>query len=530
MKKWTAVILMAVCIMTGVCFAETERNQVKKADAAAVTETVAEILIEPEGYGAEDRKWQGIPGVEVTAGGRLWVSYFTGGEKEPSAENCVAFAYSDDQGATWVDPFFVVAHPSADVRAYDPCVWLDPLGRMWFTWCQARGSYSDLKNWAVVLEEPDGTAADMKAALGRATPRLLGDGVKLNKMTVLANGDWLFFTASSTPAAITVWASTDSGTTWSVRSLMSGNGYRVTEPMGVQLSDGKIVLMTRIEKVNGALTGGGIGKAVSSDNGYTWSEYQADLQAPLRGPSSRFSFVKLKSGNLLFVNNDSETDRTNLTAYLSADDGATWAYSCLLDERTSVSYPCAAQDGDGNLYVIYDKGRYAEREIRITKFTEQDVKDGRISSKQSVVRMAVSVLGAQKDIERVTTSLPASIVVKHGTLLSEARKDLPVTVQVADRDGNSYTLSGKWSAEDYDGERAGTYVLTFSATTDMLRYKLFDAHNLLQVSVTVEEKASSGCAGSVATGAVGMCALLAGVAGTVVKYKKDKERKHEKKY
>ena len=245
MKKIFSVLL-SVCLLIGVCFMGVFQGiETNTASAASLTEMAAEIIVDPQGYSVSERLWQGIPGVEVTKGGRLWVSYFTGGEKEPSTKNCVAFSYSDDDGKTWKDPFFIIAHPSDGARTYDPCVWIDPLGRMWFTWAQARGSYSDLKNWAIVLENPDGTESEMKTALESATPRLLGDGVKLNKMTVLDNGEWLFFTASSTPTAITVWASSDSGATWSIRSLMSGNGYRVTEPMAVQLSDGKIMLMTR---------------------------------------------------------------------------------------------------------------------------------------------------------------------------------------------------------------------------------------------------------------------------------------------
>ena len=517
LKSLLVVLFLVGCGMSGIF----NKGEAKVVSAASLTETAAEITVNPQGYSTTERNWQGIPGIEVTKGGRLWVSYFTGGDKEPSTENCVAFSYSDDNGETWVDPFFIISHPSNDARTYDPCVWLDPLGRMWFTWCQARGSYSDLKNWAIVLENPDAAESEMKTVLESAMPRLLGDGVKLNKPTVLENGEWLFFTASSTPATITVWASSDSGATWNIRSLMSGNGYRVTEPMAVQLSDGKIMLMTRIEKVDGVLTGGGIGYAISSDNGKTWSNYQADLTAPLRGPSSRFSLVKLQSGNLLFVNNDSETGRTKLTAYLSTDDGKSWQYSCLLDARTEVSYPCVAQDKDGCIYVVYDKGRYIEKEIRITKFVEQDVIDGRISSSSSVVRIAVSVLGDQKDIESVSTDFEKFFTVEKGTMLSEARKNLPDTLKVKDAGGNEYTLQGKWTTENYDPREAGVYTLTFSATTDMLRYKLFDAHNLLQVSVIVRgEDKQSGCEGAVSSGGI-MVGALSAIAGVVLSKKKN---------
>jgi len=42
------------------------------------------------------RTWQGIPGIERTAQGRVFVSWFTGGLKEPSPDNTVVLARSDD--------------------------------------------------------------------------------------------------------------------------------------------------------------------------------------------------------------------------------------------------------------------------------------------------------------------------------------------------------------------------------------------------------------------------------------------------
>ena len=102
---------------------------------------------------------------------------------------------------------------------------------------------------------------------------------------------------------------------------------------------------------------------------------------------------------------------------------------------------------------------------------------------------------------------------------------IPV-VHTKDKEGNEYTLSGKWGTEDYNAEQAGNYTLTFSATTDMLRYKLFDAHNLLQVSVTVKGKAQTsenGCMGSISASAAGVGVLLASAVIFIRKNKNSKE-------
>ena len=114
MKK-IHILVIALLIMVSVISIFSISTD-KKVSAASLTETPGEIIVNPEGYGVNERLWQGIPSVEVTKNGRIWVSYFTGGEKEPAPENCVAYAYSDDNGKTWNDPFFVVVHPSEGAR------------------------------------------------------------------------------------------------------------------------------------------------------------------------------------------------------------------------------------------------------------------------------------------------------------------------------------------------------------------------------------------------------------------------------
>ena len=50
------------------------------------------------------RTWQGIPGIERTAKGRVFASWFTGGPKEPSPDNTVVLSRSDDGGKTFSTP------------------------------------------------------------------------------------------------------------------------------------------------------------------------------------------------------------------------------------------------------------------------------------------------------------------------------------------------------------------------------------------------------------------------------------------
>ena len=86
-------------------------------------------------YASETRLWQGIPGIERTAGGRLWTVWYSGGKGE-GPDNYVVVITSDDDGRTWSKPKLVI-DPQGKVRAYDPVLWHDPIGRLWLFWAQS---------------------------------------------------------------------------------------------------------------------------------------------------------------------------------------------------------------------------------------------------------------------------------------------------------------------------------------------------------------------------------------------------------
>ena len=99
----------------------------------------------------------------------------------------------------------------------------------------------------------------------------------------------------------------------------------------------------------------------------------------------------------------SVTGRNNLTAMLSDDDGKTWPYKLLLDERSDVSYPDAKEADDGSIYLTYDRERgsfkdniadvmNSAREILTAKITEQDIIEGKLVSVGSFLKNIASKL------------------------------------------------------------------------------------------------------------------------------------------
>ena len=90
--------------------------------------------------------------------------------------------------------------------------------------------------------------------------------------------------------------------------------------------------------------------------------------------------------------------RSHLTAMLSEDDGQTWPYTLLLDERNDAAYPDAKEGADGYIYVTYDYERVKQREILMARFTEEDVLAGYIKSPGGRLRMLVNQALGQPDV------------------------------------------------------------------------------------------------------------------------------------
>ena len=93
-----------------------------------------------------------------------------------------------------------------------------------------------------------------------------------------------------------------------------------------------------------------------------------------------------------------------MTALLSEDDGETWPYRLLLDQREKVSYPDAVETDDGKIMVVYDRDRgyykksiedmlSSEREILLAVIREEDIIAGRLVSEGSALGQIVSKLG-----------------------------------------------------------------------------------------------------------------------------------------
>ncbi|MCL4205597.1 MAG: glycoside hydrolase [Pirellulaceae bacterium] len=367
-------------------------------------------------YGKDNRGAQGVPALERTAKGRLWAAWYTGKSTRgvESSSSYVVLATSGDDGRTWSDLKMVI-QAQRFVHTYDPCLWIDPSGRLWFFWAQSAGVQDGRMGvWAIVANDPDAEEPEWTA------PRRIANGVMLNKPTVLKNGDWLlpvglwrdntnvpnvnFDEAELRPYTVAmlihdlgdergsnVYRSADQGETFQWIGQVRVPGTRVDEHMIIERRDGSLWMLLR--------NTGGIAQSTSTDGGRTWSEGTLFMTGG-KVASKRFFIRRLQSGALLMVRNDAPTSaRSHMTAFVSDDDGATWQGGLLLDERES-SYPDGVQAGDGTIYIIYDHQRYTLNRdgvegagaVLMAVFDERDVRASRPVTDRVRLRTVVSQL------------------------------------------------------------------------------------------------------------------------------------------
>ena len=328
-----------------------------------------------------NRAFAGIPSLAVSKGGRLWATWYAGKTPGEDHNNYVVLTTSGDGGKTWKEVLVVDPDEGGPVRAYDPELWIAPDGKLRLVWAQAAGHTGTIAGvWFLEIEDPEAE----QPVFGK--PKRITDGIMMCKPLVLSTSEWALpaSTWRETDESARMIVSTDQGKTWSRRGgcNVPEDVRAFDEHMFVERRDGSIWLLVRTKY--------GIGESVSSDRGKTWPELSPSAIAH---PSARFFIRRLASGNLLLVKHgpiDERTGRSHLMAFVSKDDGKTWAGGLMLDERGGVSYPDGQQDADGVIHIVYDYNRTSDRHILFASFREEDVAAGKAVTDSVKLRQLVS--------------------------------------------------------------------------------------------------------------------------------------------
>jgi len=499
-------------------YAQTERTEVMN---AVLNPDVINYNLNPnttETYHPNNRKFQRMSSI-IQYGHRIYAAWTAGGDTEPHKDNYIVVAYSDDLGNTWTDPYLIIDlidYQSGD-KAQLPSFWINPDGLLFLFYSCNKTGYK-----TIISDNAD--ANDIKD-VNWTTPRVNNSGGAYTAPTTLKNGHVLMTTQGAHANEGPVYLSVNKGSSWTLFSTIqstAGLHKRFNESQIVELSDGTLMYLARLE--NPEITGG-LERAYSYDGGATWTDTEYNLPYPLRSAASRVSFKKLSNGNLILVTNDSNSSlRTNLTVFMSEDDGKTWPYKLLLDDRHPISYPDLSEGDDGSIVVIYDPGGNVGAnplglcEIRVSRFFQTDIKNGKITEPTSYIRNIISKSDGGTEILSVETVFDKVHKFKTGATLSDVTKNLPSTIIVITDKEETVQLEGTWLSDSFDSTTPGVYSFSFRSSQWNTK-ELQDNYSLLKVSVVISDENKDSSLYIIVAGVV----LLAVVASIITLYLKRKK-------
>lgn len=290
------------------------------------------------------------------AGGDLYLVYY-GGKGEYATDTAVFGSRKPKGEGRWSDPEVIARDPFRSVgnavvwRAPDGLVWLFYVVRYGETWSTSRIQFK--------------VSADDARTWSDASVLTLREGMMVrNRPIVLADGSYLL------PVYHETGADTESvGPDSTSRFLRFDPESKAWEELGAIRSPRGNIQPAVVELEPGHLIaycrrGGGyrpdekgyIVTAESRDGGRTWTE---GTDSPFRNPNAAVDLLKLQSGNLLLVYNDSFHGRSPLALALSTDGGATWPVRRDLVSAPDgdFAYPILFQADDGRIHLIYTSDR-----------------------------------------------------------------------------------------------------------------------------------------------------------------------------
>lgn len=144
--------------------------------------------------------------------------------------------------------------------------------------------------------------------------------------------------------------SDDLGRTWKTSGPIVGAGN--IQPSIVQCNDGSLYALMR----DNGPPPKRLLESFSKDGGLTWS-IARDSAHPNPGAGS--DLIRLRNGNWVLINNDTEEGRHRLAVSLSEDEGRTWPWKRYLEkdeagpEAGSYHYPSIIESRDGTLHASY---------------------------------------------------------------------------------------------------------------------------------------------------------------------------------
>lgn len=271
------------------------------------------------------------------APGKFLAAWF-GGSSE--GRNDVRIWLARGDGETWSAPEMIAREMG--VPCWNPVLFRSQAGTL-FLWYRAgpnpmswttflRRSTDQGQTWSEPQQYPAGLLGPI-----RAKPIQRRDGSILAGSSVESYRTW------------TSWVerSVDDGQTWKRFGPIEvpGHPYGLIQPTLYDTADGRVIALCRSRGL------GAICRSESRDGGETWSPA---TPIALPNPNAGIDVVRIRSGKLILIFNNSRTSRSPLSLAQSSDDGENWKiFEDLETEPGEYSYPAIIQASDGRLHMTY---------------------------------------------------------------------------------------------------------------------------------------------------------------------------------
>jgi predicted neuraminidase len=327
-------------------------------------------------FGPEDPggRYKHPASIAQLANGDLYLAYYCGSGEY--ADDTAVFGARLPKGEKkWTKPEVIADTPYRSEG--NPVIWQAPDGKVWLfyvvrygkTWStsliQAKISNDGAKTWSDPM-----LVTTKEGMMVRSRPLALADGGILlpayhetgnDPEKVGADSGSLFFR----------WDAKEH--TWTPTAKIRSRIGNI-QPSVARVKDDLLVCYCRRGGGYDGDPSGRIVRSESHDDGRTWSEGK---ETEFKNPNAAVEFLRLKSGNLLLIYNDSTRDRMPLTAALSTDGDKTYPHRRnLIEGRGDFAYPYAIQTDDGKIHLVFTSDRRTA--IYHAVFTEEDVRGHRL--------------------------------------------------------------------------------------------------------------------------------------------------------
>lgn len=294
--------------------------------------------------------------------GALASLVYTGGVREPSVENVVAFIRSEDDGATWSEPDVIFSHPRR------PCWGTElfiegELPMIVFQTYDFASNYCELRAFYATTSDCGHTWSSPKNLPG------IPCGFSVRQGKELSDGSWIFpvywqevrrqwdFCCGDQPEnsgpedswlfVAGVIRSTDRGRSFSLHGGISpGEHLAAWEPEIAELSPGHLRMWIRCECPQHVLW-----ESDSFDCGKSWTPPR---RSTIPNPGTKMVVYSLH-GRLIMVNNvcaPNDAKRDRLEIWVSQDQGKSWGHKIPVARLM----PEGAGQGDVMPQVAYPHG------------------------------------------------------------------------------------------------------------------------------------------------------------------------------